>query len=81
MQGQLLLHSLVLVEIGALPATVVVVLALAARVVLVVSFRTDLDGDVVDVTSFSALDVVEIKRVVLVVALLCGEVRRCRTFP
>ena len=29
--------------------------------VVVVSSRTDLDDDVVDVTSFSALDVVEIK--------------------
>ncbi len=42
---------------------------------LVVSSRTELDDDVVDVTSFSALDVVAIKDMFLVVVVVAGARR------
>ncbi len=45
-------------------------------VVVVVSSRTDGDDDVMDVTSFRALDDVEIKSVVVVVLGVVGA--RCR---
>ena len=44
-------------------------LSLVPDIFLVVAFRTDPDDDVVDVTSSSALDVVEIKQGILVVGV------------